>query len=63
MTSDIVGTVEIAERLAVPRSTVEGWRARGRSGVTFPPPARKVGGRPAWEWDDVRAWTERTRKP
>lgn len=52
-----VGTVEIAERLAVTRNAVDKWRARDPG---FPAPRWTVGGRPAWEWADVAAWAEAT---
>ena len=52
-----VGTVEIAERLAVVRGTVDQWRARD---VGFPAPRWNVGGRPAWAWSDVATWAEST---
>ena len=50
---DPVGAVEIAARLGVKRGTVDAWRARG---LGFPEPRWLVGGRPAWNWDDVEAW-------
>ena len=52
--ADPVGTVEIATRLGVSRSTVDAWRTRHAD--TFPRPRWTVGGRPAWNWDDIEAW-------
>lgn len=50
---DPVGAVEIAARLGVKRATVDQWRIRD---LGFPEPRWQVGGRPAWNWDDVQAW-------
>lgn len=52
-----VGTVEIAERLGVTRNAVDQWRARD---LGFPEPRWTVGGRPAWDWDDIEAWAQAT---
>jgi hypothetical protein len=52
-----VGTIEIAERLGVTRDAVNQWRRRG---IGFPEPRWNVGGRPAWEWEDVEAWARKT---
>jgi predicted DNA-binding transcriptional regulator AlpA len=56
---DPVGAVEIAARLGVKRDTVDQWRQRS---IGFPAPRWQVGGRPAWNWDDVEAW-HRARRP
>jgi hypothetical protein len=48
-----VGIVEIAARAGVARGTVDQWRQRYQS---FPVPRWQVGGRPAWNWDDVEPW-------
>jgi predicted DNA-binding transcriptional regulator AlpA len=53
--ADPVGAVEIAERLGVKRGTVDMWRIRS---IGFPDPRWTVGGRPAWNWDDVEAWAK-----
>lgn len=53
---DPVGAVEIATRLGVARRTVDSWRGRGTKGDPFPEPRWTVGGRPAWNWDDVERW-------
>jgi predicted DNA-binding transcriptional regulator AlpA len=50
---DPVGAPEIAERLGVQRRTVDQWRQRS---LGFPAPRWRVGGRPAWNWDDVESW-------
>ena len=54
---DPVGAVEIAERLNVKRRTVDQWRQRA---TDFPAPRWTVGGRPAWNWDEVEVWAKRT---
>jgi predicted DNA-binding transcriptional regulator AlpA len=56
---DPVGAVEIAERLGVARRTVDQWRQRD---LGFPAPRWQVGGRPAWNWDDITGWVAK-RKP
>lgn len=53
-----VGIPEIAERLGVKRPTVDQWRWRG----LLPEPDYTIGGRPAWEWDTIRAWAETTNR-
>ena len=53
MKADPVGAVEIATRLGVKRTTVDQWRQRS---IGFPEPRWTVGGRPAWQWEDVEAW-------
>ena len=58
--ADPVGAVEIAERLGVKRRTVDQWRQRD---LGFPEPRWTVGGRPAWQWDDVQAWHESRPSP
>ena len=45
-----------ATRLGVARRTVDSWRGRGTKGDPFPEPRWTVGGRPAWNWDDVERW-------
>lgn len=55
--ADPVGSVEIAARHGVSRSTVDQWRQRD---LGFPAPRWTVGGRPAWEWADVLAWLHAT---
>jgi len=51
-----VGIVEIADRLGVERGTVDQWRHRG----LLPEPRWVVGGRPAWNLDDIHDWAEET---
>lgn len=51
-----VGITEIAERLGVPRPTVDTWRYRDK----LPASRWRVGGRPAWCWRcDISPWAER----
>jgi predicted DNA-binding transcriptional regulator AlpA len=57
---DPVGAVEIAQRLNVKRRTVDQWRQRD---LGFPPPRWTVGGRPAWNWDDIEAWAKARTSP
>jgi hypothetical protein len=52
----VVGLVEIAERLGVPRSHVDQWKWRG----VLPEARWIVGGRPAWEWPDIERWARET---
>ena len=52
-----VGVVEIAQRLGVTRDAIDKWRARG---LGFPDPRWTVGGRPAWQWDEIEDWARRT---
>jgi hypothetical protein len=52
---DPVGTVEIVERLNVTRAAVNAWRHRD---MGFPAPRWKVGGRPAWNWDEIKTWVD-----
>jgi hypothetical protein len=54
----VVGVVEIAHRLHVPRTVVDEWRHRGH----LPGASWVVGGRPAWNWAVVDAWAKRTRR-
>lgn len=56
--ADPVGIVEIAERLGVRRATVDQWRYHETGG--FPAPKWTVGGRPAWDWSDIKRWAEST---
>lgn len=50
---DPVGIGEIAARAGVTYDTAERWRRRNPD---FPAPRWKIGGRPAWNWDDVTPW-------
>lgn len=51
----VVGTKEIASRLGVARDTVNTWRQRNTG---FPAPSWTIGGRPAWDWEQVKQWAE-----
>lgn len=51
-----VGIKEIAERLGVQRKTVDQWLQRN----VMPEAKWTVGGRPAWDWDDVGRWAVET---
>jgi len=58
--ADVVGEVDIADRLNVPVNTVRAWSKRR----TLPVPDWRVSGRPAWEWIAVREWAgDRGRLP
>jgi hypothetical protein len=54
--SDPVGVVEISERMGVRPQTVAMWRYRG----LLPDPRWSVSRQPAWDWDDIIAWAQRT---
>lgn len=54
-----VGAVEVAARLGVKRATVDIWRTRD---LGFPEPRWTVGGRPAWNWDEIEAWAKQTNR-
>jgi predicted site-specific integrase-resolvase len=50
--TDLVGLTQIAERLAVPRNTVDSWRHRGK----LPPPDLMIGKRSFWHWGTIAKW-------
>lgn len=56
---DPVGATEIANRAGVGRPTVEQWTRRH---ATFPEPRWTIGGRPAWNWPDVKEWLHMTKR-
>ncbi|HVF74596.1 MAG TPA: hypothetical protein VM938_06065 [Acidimicrobiales bacterium] len=57
---DIVGTQEIADRLAVARSAViHDWLRRYPD---FPKPIAFVGRQRLWNWPDIAAWARRTER-
>lgn len=53
---DIVGVVEIAERLGVRQQTVAVWKSRG----LLPEPKWVVSRNPAWDWRDIERWARNT---
>jgi len=53
---DVVGMLEISERLHVKHQTVSVWKLRG----VLPEADWTVGGRPAWRWDRIDAWAAET---
>lgn len=55
--SDLVGLVDIAERLGLARQTVANWR---HLDLGFPEPTWSVSGRPVWEWQVVAEWAQAT---
>jgi hypothetical protein len=56
--NDIVGTAEIADRLALSHAeTVHAWRRRH---ADFPQPIAHVSGTYLWAWPDVVAWVRAT---
>ena len=58
LVSELVGTVEIAERAGVSGpKVVHDWRHRHKD---FPSPVAKVGATSVWRWRDVHAWLRKT---
>lgn len=56
---DVVGLVEIADRLGVKEQTARNWRTRPAAGL--PEPRWTVSGSPAWSWEtDIYPWAVRT---
>jgi predicted site-specific integrase-resolvase len=53
--TDLVGLTQIAERLGVPRGTVDSWRHRGK----LPEPNLMIGIHPYWEWSSIKDWNRR----
>lgn len=55
---DLVDLAEIAERLGVPKDTVNKWRFRN----LLPEPDYNLAVGPVWEWETIRDWAERTNR-
>jgi predicted DNA-binding transcriptional regulator AlpA len=56
----LVGTVEIAQRLGAKRATVvHDWRRRYED---FPEPVARLSGVWVWVWRDVERWARRTKR-
>lgn len=53
---DLVDITAIAERLSVPKDTVNKWRHRG----LLPDPDHPLAVGPVWEWDTIKYWAETT---
>lgn len=53
---DVVGIMEIAARLGVSHQTVKQWSAAG----LLPEPRWRVSGRPAFDWEEIQEWAEKT---
>jgi hypothetical protein len=54
--TDPVDLQAIADRLEVPKDTVNKWRYRG----LLPAPDFPQLANPVWEWETVRLWAEAT---
>jgi len=52
---DLVGVVDIARRLHVPRTTVSMWNTR-RATTRFPAPLGEPAMGPVFDWESVKAW-------
>jgi hypothetical protein len=52
----LVDIAAIAERLDVPKDTVNKWRHRD----LLPDPDYPLAVGPVWEWETIRVWAERT---
>lgn len=57
MKPDVVDTAEIAWRFGVQAATVHRWRQRFDD---FPPPDYDLAMGPAWLWQSVKKWGEKT---
>ena len=56
---DLVGTLEMAERLDVPVQTIKTWRARG----VLPAPDFELSGSLLWLWPTIAEWSKETGHP
>ena len=61
--TDPVGLQEIADRLEVPRGTVNSWRSRSKTErrvAGLPEPDAIRTGTPLWSWATIKAWAFET---
>lgn len=54
--ADLTDLTTIAERLGVPKDTVNKWRHR----QLLPEPDYDLSVGPVWEWETIREWAEKT---
>ena len=54
----LVDISAIAERLNVPKDTVNKWRFRD----LLPEPDYPLAVGPVWEWETIRQWAEQTKR-
>ena len=54
--TDLVDQPLIAERLDVPRDTVQKWRSRG----VLPEPDYPQLANPLWDWETIKEWAYST---
>jgi hypothetical protein len=60
MNPDLVGTKEISQRLAVPRTTVSMWISR-RVQSGFPEAEARLAAGPVFDWQKVKTWHDARR--
>lgn len=58
VSTDLVSTAEIAERLGVKKNTVHQWRYRN----LFPAPDWQLSIGPVWKWSTVKWWAIETER-
>lgn len=54
----LVDIAAIAERLGVPKDTVNKWRYRG----VLPEPDYQLAVGPVWDWETIEAWAKTTNR-